>query len=115
MSFEKACGWLRFHKSALAAAACVAATCVGVAAGPAFAAEKITYLLPAPPSLPALAPCEPAQDPGYYSEAGYDVDFVVARGGVDVAKQMGFRSALTRDSIGQPAIIVRGNGVPVKA
>ena len=115
MSFEKACGWLRFHKSALAAAACVAATCVGVAAGPAFAAEKITYLLPAPPSLPAFAPWVLAKHLGYYSEAGYDVDFVVARGGVDVAKQIGVGNAPIGGAIGDTPIIVRGNGVPVKA
>jgi len=50
-------------------------------AHPAAAAEKITYLLPAPPSLPAFAPWVLAKHLGYYTEAGYDVEFVVARGG----------------------------------
>jgi NitT/TauT family transport system substrate-binding protein len=84
-------------------------------AGPAAAAEKITYLLPAPPSLPAFAPWVLAKHLGYYSEAGYDVDFVVARGGVDVAKQIGVGNAAIGGAIGDTPIIVRGNGVPVKA
>ena len=52
---------------------------------------------------------------GYYTEAGYDVDFVVARGGVDVAKQIGVGNAPIGGAIGDTPIIVRGNGVPVKA
>ena len=81
----------------------------------ASAAEKITYLLPAPPSLPAFAPWVLAKHLGYYTEAGYDVDFVVARGGVDVAKQIGVGNAPIGGAIGDTPIIVRGNGVPVKA
>ena len=79
------------------------------------AAEKITYLLPAPPSLPAFAPWVLAKHLGYYSDAGYDVEFVVARGGVDVAKQIGVGNAPIGGAIGDTPIIVRGNGVPVKA
>src|SRR5215475_2398403 len=96
--------------SALAAAVCMTA-----AAFPATAAEKITYLLPAPPSLPAFAPWVLAKHLGYYTEAGYDVDFVVARGGVDVAKQIGAGNAPIGGAIGDTPIIVRGNGVPVKS
>ena len=69
-------------------------------AGPASAAEKITYLLPAPPSLPALAPWVLAKHLGYYAQSGYDVDFVVARGGVDVAKQIGVGNAPIGGAIG---------------
>ncbi|HWL04399.1 MAG TPA: ABC transporter substrate-binding protein [Xanthobacteraceae bacterium] len=76
--------------------------------------EKITYLLPAPPSLPAFAPWVLAQHLGYYKDAGYDVEFVVARGGVDVAKQVGVGNAAIGGAIGDTPIIVRGNGVPVK-
>ena len=110
MSFDKAFGRRHKHVSALAAAVCAAAI-----AYPAIAAEKITYLLPAPPSLPAFAPWVLAKHLGYYSEAGYDVDFVVARGGVDVAKQIGVGNAPIGGAIGDTPIIVRGNGVPVKA
>jgi NitT/TauT family transport system substrate-binding protein len=113
MSFDRVFGRRRTRLSALAAAACVAVACGGVLAGPATAAEKITYLLPAPPSLPAFAPWVLAKHLGYYSEAGYDVEFVVARGGVDVAKQIGVGNAPIGGEIGDTPIIVRGNGVPV--
>src|SRR4249920_2509524 len=95
--------------------AVAAAMWVALCAAPAVAAEKITYLLPAPPSLPAFAPWVLAKHLGYYTEAGYDVDFVVARGGVDVAKQIGVGNAPIGGAIGDTPIIVRGNGVPVKA
>jgi NitT/TauT family transport system substrate-binding protein len=93
----------------------VALAWITVASGPAAAAEKLTYLLPAPTSLPAFAPWVLAKHLGYYSEAGYDVEFVVARGGVDVAKQIGVGNAPIGGAIGDTPIIVRGNGVPVKA
>jgi NitT/TauT family transport system substrate-binding protein len=93
-----------------------AAALVGVlSTSAASAAEKITYLLPAPPSLPAFAPWVLAKHLGYYTEAGYDVEFVVARGGVDVAKQVGVGNAPIGGAIGDTPVIVRGNGVPVKA
>ena len=110
MSFETV--WRRPGKlvSALAAAAGIA-----MMTAPAGAAEKLTYLLPAPPSLPAFAPWVLAKHLGYYAEAGYDVSFVVARGGVDVAKQIGVGNAPIGGAIGDTPIIVRGNGVPVKS
>ncbi len=92
-----------------------AALGAGLFGGSATAAEKITYLLPAPPSLPAFAPWVLAKHLGYYTQAGYEVDFVVARGGVDVAKQIGVGNAPIGGAIGDTPIIVRGNGVPVKA
>ena len=85
------------------------------AASPAQALEKITYLLPAPPSLPAFAPWVIAKKLGYYADAGYDVEFAVAKGGVDVAKQVGVGNAPIGGAIGDTPIIVRSNGVPVKA
>ena len=101
-----------FPRARVAFFAAVAATAVSI--GPAAAVEKITYLLPAPPSLPAFAPWVLAKHLGYYKEAGYDVDFVVARGGVDVAKQVGVGNAPIGGAIGDTPVIVRGNGVPVK-
>ena len=71
--------------------ALAAGICAGFWTAAASASEKITYLLPAPPRLPAFAPWVLAKHLGYYTQAGYDVDFVVARGGVDVAKQIGNR------------------------
>src|SRR5258708_29947182 len=111
MSFHRA-GQL--HKS-LSISALAAILGIGLWASPATAAEKLTYLLPAPPSLPAFAPWVLAKHLGYYTEAGYDVDFVVARGGVDVAKQIGVGNAAIGGAIGDTPIIVRGNGVPGKA
>src|SRR5215471_16572728 len=55
--------------------------------------EKVTYLFPAPPILPAFGPIQLAQGKGYFSSAGLDVSFAVGRGGVDVAKQVGAGNA----------------------
>ena len=78
------------------------------------AAEPVTYLLPAPPALPAFAPWVIAKQLGYYKDAGYDVNFITAKGGVDVAKQVGAGNAPVGVALGDAPIIVRGNGVPVK-
>ncbi len=80
----------------------------------AFGAEKITYLFPAPPLLPAFGPIQLAKGKGYFTEAGLDVDFAVGRGGVDVAKQVGAGNALLGGIVADGPIMVRGNGVPIK-
>ena len=76
--------------------------------------EKITYLFPAPPILPAFGPIRLAQSKGYFKEAGLDVEFAVGRGGVDVAKQVGAGNAPLGGIVADGPIMVRGNGVPVK-
>jgi len=81
---------------------------------PAAALEKLTFLLPAPPSLPAFAPWVIAKQLGYYSAAGYDVEFITGRGGVDNAKQVGVGNVALGESLGDAPVIVRGNGVPIK-
>src|SRR4051794_22719845 len=43
--------------------------------------EKITYLFPAPPVLPAFGPIRLAQGKGYFKDAGFEVEFAVGRGG----------------------------------
>src|SRR5262245_1064627 len=78
-------------------------------------AEAITYLLPAPLSLPAFGPFVVAQQRGYFKAEGLDVAFQVGKGGVDVAKQVGAGNAVIGGGIGDTPIIVRPNGVPVKA
>jgi NitT/TauT family transport system substrate-binding protein len=93
---------------------------VGIAAGLTggagqASAESITYLLPAPASLPAFGPFVVAQQRGYFKAEGLDVTFQVAKGGVDVAKQVGAGNAVIGGGIGDTPIIVRPNGVPVKA
>lgn len=89
----------------------------GLLAAPAVRAqslEKITYLFPAPPVLPAFGPIRLAQGKGYFKEAGFEVEFQVGRGGVDVAKQVGAGNAPLGGIVADGPIMVRGNGVPVK-
>ena len=77
--------------------------------------QEITYLLPAPGTLPAFGPWMVAQAKGYYKAEGLDVKFVAARGGVDVAKQVGAGNAVIGGAIGDTPIIARAQGIPVKA
>jgi NitT/TauT family transport system substrate-binding protein len=76
--------------------------------------DKVTYLFPAPPMLPAFGPIQLAKGKGYFSEAGLDVSFAVGRGGVDVAKMVGAGNAPLGGIVADGPIMVRGNGVPVK-
>lgn len=78
------------------------------------AEESITYLLPAPPFLPAFAPWMLAKARGYYKAEGLNVKFQPARGGVDVAKQVGAGNAVIGGGIGDTSLIVRQNDIPVK-
>lgn len=76
---------------------------------------KVTYLLPAPPNSPAFAPWIIAKEKGYYSARDLDLTFIAAKGGVDVAKQIGAGNALLGGAIGDTPIVVRANGIPVRA
>ena len=75
------------------------ALCLALTSG-AGAAEKITYLLPAPAFLPAFGPWMLAKARGYYADEGLDVTFQTAKGGVDVAKQVGAGNAPIGGGIG---------------
>ena len=86
-----------------------------VAGGAAQAAEKVIYLLPAPVFFPAFGPWTVAKQRGYYAAAGLEVDFEQAKGGADVAKQVGAGNAIVGGALGDTPIIVRANGVPVKS
>lgn len=77
--------------------------------------EEVTYLLPTSPASPAFAPWMLAQQNGYYAEENLKVNFVAAKGGVDVAKQIGAGNAVIGGAIGDTPIIVRSNDIPVKA
>jgi NitT/TauT family transport system substrate-binding protein len=77
--------------------------------------KEVTYLLPAPGTLPAFGPWMLAQAKGYYAAEGLDVKFVAGRGGVDVAKQVGAGNAVIGGAIGDTPIIARAQGIPVKA
>jgi NitT/TauT family transport system substrate-binding protein len=83
-------------------------------AGLASAAEKMTYLFPAPDFLPAFAPFQLAKAKGYYTDAGLDVSFQVGKGGADVAKQVAVGNADLGGGIGDTPLIVRANGLAVK-
>src|SRR3954471_19012004 len=80
----------------------------------AWAADAVTYLFPAPPSLPAFGPIQLARGKGYFKDAGLDVSFAVGRGGVDVAKQVGAGNAPLGGIVADGPIMVRQNGVPIK-
>lgn len=79
------------------------------------AQTDVTYLLPAPPNSPAFAPWVIAKEKGYYSSKDLNVQFIAAKGGVDVAKQIGAGNALVGGAIGDTPIVVRANGIPVRA
>lgn len=96
---------------ALCACACLAAPL----AAQAQALQEVTYLLPAPGTLPAFGPWMLAQAKGYYKAEGLEVKFVTGRGGVDVAKQVGAGNAVIGGAIGDTPIIARAQGIPVKA
>lgn len=81
----------------------------------ASALERVTYLLPAPIFLPAFGPWIMARQRGYYAAEGLDINFETARGGADVAKQVGVGNAVVGGAMGDTSIIVRGNGVPVRS
>lgn len=93
------------------------AAVVGGLTAPVQAQEltKVNYMMPAPAFLPAFAPWQIAKQKGYYKEEGLEVTFQRSKGGVDVAKQVGVGNAPIGGGIGDTAILVRPNGIPVKA
>lgn len=90
------------------------AAVMAVSAGAAQAAEKVTYLFPAPDFLPAFAPFQLAKHKGYFADAGLDVSFMVGKGGADVATQVAVGNADIGGGIGDTPIIVRANGLNVR-
>ena len=76
--------------------------------------EAVTYLLPAPPTTTGFIPFMVAQQRGYYAAEGLKVNFLSAKGGLDVAKQVGAGNAAIGGAIGDTAIIARAQGIPVK-
>ncbi len=98
---------------ALTFAAVVVASAL-VAPAHAQSLTKLTYLTAAPATLPAFAPFQIAKHKGYYRDGGLDVEFVAAKGGADVAKQIGVGNADLGGGIGDTPIIVRPNGLPVR-
>ncbi len=104
----------RVSGAALALRTLVVLAALAPLAVPAPAAEKVTYLFPAPPILPAFGPIQLAKGKGYFAQAGFDVSYAVGRGGVDVAKQIGAGNAPIGGIVADGPIVVRQNGVPIK-
>ena len=90
----------------------------GLLAAPAIraarAAEPVTYLFPAPSFLPAFVPHQLAMKRGYFAAAGLAVTFQTGRGGADAAKQVAVGNADLGGGVGETAMIVRPNGLPVR-
>ena len=105
------------HKRLTSAAILGAAASIAIgAAMPTTAwAEEVTYLFPAPPILPAFGPIQIAKGNGYFKAEGLEVKFLRAKGGVDVAKQVGAGNADLGGGLADGPIIVRAQGVPVRA
>ena len=80
----------------------------------ATAAEKVTFLLPGPEYLPAFVPYHLAVSKGYFAKQGLDVKFMVGKGGADVATQVAVGNADLGGGLGDTAMLVRANGLPVK-
>lgn len=82
--------------------------------GSGFGAEpsKLDFLLPAPRFLPAFIYYGVAQQNGYFREEGIQPNFLVGKGGTDVAKQVGAGNALIGHTLPGNVIIVRSQGVP---
>jgi NitT/TauT family transport system substrate-binding protein len=83
-------------------------------AGPVLALDKVRYILPTSPNIPSMAPPQIAKHLGYYEAEGLDVEFIVGKGGVDAASQVGAGNAEFAGGIGDTSMIVRANRVPVK-
>jgi NitT/TauT family transport system substrate-binding protein len=90
----------------------VASTAVGSSHA---ATEHVTYLFPAPSLLPAFMPFHIALKRGYYAANDVAVTFEVGHGGADVAQQVGAGNANLGGGLGETSMIVRPNGLPVRA
>jgi NitT/TauT family transport system substrate-binding protein len=79
------------------------------------APESLTYLFPAPIFLPAFMPFHIAKQRDYFTENNVVVEFRTGRGGADVAQQVAVGNADLGGGVGETPIIVRANGLPVRA
>jgi NitT/TauT family transport system substrate-binding protein len=77
--------------------------------------EAVTYLFPAPVFLPAFMPFHVAKQRDYFGKNNVAVEFRTGRGGADVAQQVAVGNADLGGGVGETPIIVRANGLPVKA
>lgn len=94
--------------------ACIAIAVAAACGSGAAHAEDVTFLMPAPPTLIAFAPYTIAVSKKYFEKADLNVRFVTAAGGADVAKQLGAGNGDLGQGLGDTAILVRPNGIPVR-
>ena len=99
----------------LKAASVAVATTLAMMPGVSYAQEKVSYLFPAPDFLPAFTPFQVAREKGYYEDAGLEVSWAIGKGGADVAKQVAAGNSDLGGGIGDTPIIIRPNGLDVKA
>jgi NitT/TauT family transport system substrate-binding protein len=92
----------------------IAAAGLALGSPGAQAQTELTYLFPAPDFLPAFAPFQLALGKGYYAEEGLNVTFRVGQGGADVATQVAVGNADMGGGMGDTAMIVRANGLPIR-
>jgi len=92
-----------------------AAAAFGRAPALAQAPQQITYMFAGPTVLPAFAPHMIAKHKGYFAAEGIEPRFVTGQGGADVATQVGAGNAEAGGGIGDTTMVVRPNGVPVRA
>jgi NitT/TauT family transport system substrate-binding protein len=79
------------------------------------APEALTYLFPAPVFLPAFMPFHIAKARDYFGRNNVAIEFRTGRGGADVAQQVAVGNADLGGGVGETPIIVRANGLPVRA
>ena len=103
----------RYALKSAAAVALLLLACVATSAR-AQVLEEVNYLMPAPPTLPSFIPWVLAQQRGYYAQEGLKVTYIIVKGGVDVAVQVGVGNAPVGGGIGETTIITRAQGIPVK-
>ncbi|WP_175774473.1 ABC transporter substrate-binding protein [Burkholderia anthina] len=77
--------------------------------------KDVTFLLAAPPGELAFAPFMLADSMGYYAKEGLRVRWVAVHGGADVGKQLAAGNGDLGDALGDTPIILRANGIGVKA
>jgi NitT/TauT family transport system substrate-binding protein len=105
---------MRAAPLALARRALLAGLMAAPATRSARALEAVSFLFPAPSYLPAFVPHWLAEKRGYYAAQGLAVTFRAGRGGADAAKQVAVGNVDLGGGVGETAMIVRANGLPVR-